>query len=436
MKSRALVITFVLAVQVGCIGPKLTRRYKTMTPKTGANNSATLTVFALEVPPESSQSNVFNLSERGQAALITSLKDKTDSPKALLGAVGSPIAKPPQTPSVINLTKFKRRVVFSVENNAIQTPADRLMQATIILRLPPDKSNFVSWDRFASKYEIVDLGKLTFTQTNELNFDIKTVPPGISSIITNADASNKATRSLVEEVTLKQRYVSFTGSLTPSAARIVQQGVVGIDLTGNVAIDLDIAVKENPARPVVLTPSNLFDDKDNPTSPDAVKFLTQELIVPADQANPIEAQATLDYIMRHVVKGDSTIIEGDDEVTLASGATSSITVSLIPTSALEFSIYWLIDPVTKNVMHISKRPGGCSIGNVEPMKFLTYEDAAAFLSWLIRQSDPSPKDVYRVGSRSLCFVTQPLKRSDIGKLQVELTDDALAGRKHVSGGQQ
>ena len=420
------IIVLACASLIGCLTPKpkLTARYRSYDlAQSAANNEARLSVFVLNPAGSNAKSNILGLSERGQAALITSLNDKSNTAGDLLHNLASPIAKRGEIAPVVDHTIFKRRVVFSIENGKSE-PADRLAIATVTINGFTENASFLSWDRFASKYETVDLGRLVFQQNNEINLGVTAVPPVPG--ITGAEAAGKATRNLEEELLLKQRFVEFTGALTEDEARITQQGVLGRDLTGNQTVDVEIKVKPHPQNIFVMSFPNLWDGNHR-TDPAKMKMLKQRVIVPENVERDLKANAALDYILRRVIrgKGDRTILEGDDDVTFIKGRVSlREPFILIPIEEFEFLTWWLVDQAGQQKLHVTKRPGDCSADNIEPIRFTTYSSASSFLNWLT-------KDHTRIGELRLCFGETPLAQEHIGRLQVNIVTEGPGVRRRT-----
>jgi len=414
--SRSNLWGFVLAVVfvVGCYPkPELIKRYNSVeVTKSQNNNEARLGVFAFEPSDATTQPNIFNLGERAQAELVRSVretdKDSKGNTQALLAIMGFPIVKPKEVSATIDRTRLKRRIVVSIENTS-SGPADRLAAATIIIKSLTGGAKFLSWDKFVSQYQNIDLGTLKFTRTNEFALNVKASPPIANASI---EGTAKSTMGVEENLAVKERVVSFTGSLNYQEARLFQEGAVGIDLTGNVVVDIEVEVPHTPGLSRVMTLSNLYDGTGK-VSGDKVKLLTQDIKVPIASAD-IKADATLEYLLRKVTSGDGTINEGDDVVMLVKGVTPSQPFVLIPKEDLTYHSWWLIDS-NRNVLHITKRPGGCGGTNAEPLRFKDYNSALTFLYWL----SPTHRTI---GDRQLCYQSAVPDQTAIDKLQVELAN--------------
>ncbi|MCH7519770.1 MAG: hypothetical protein IH964_12195 [Candidatus Dadabacteria bacterium] len=382
-------------ILIGCMPqPKLTRRYNSdlvniPNHPQAVNRGANLTVFSMDKPSSSSDTKLTNLSDHGQAALIEALKQTTDNnTKKLLAALGTPIKPPRNNTGDIVTNVFERRLIFSIENLTLR-PADRIQWVKVVLELPKGDANFKKWDKFASSYEKVDLGKLTFTQGNEFGLEVGIpLPAGIQ-----AGGSAKIKRDLEEELSLKQRYVAFTGTLTPKRASFIQQGVVGIDLTGNSAVDLTLEVKGCKSHKCrkMFSFSNLINEKRKYNDQDDVVLRTRRAIFPLDASQDIKAKVTFFYLIRKVTGNHRSVAEGDDSVEhVLSSYTLADHVLLVPERSLEF-FSWQIQG-----SHGFLKIDNGSQDGPEDMYFASYDEANNFFLWLKdkKSSIISNRDLY------------------------------------------
>ena len=255
------------AVTPSCmkVRPEITRRYSTQTPVSVPNGiEAQLAVFAMDVSQASARTTLLNLAERGQASLIGQLGAKAKNSSELLASLGKPIKAPAKPDGNVDCTVVQRRVILSVENTSTG-PADRISNARITLDNLSGDAEFQEWTQFATKYETVDLGTLKFNQSREFDLDLTVAPSTPAQQLGKAEATSKSVNALEENMKLSQRYVPVTGSLSPQRAVLIQQGVPGIDLTGNLAVDLTVKVKPNSAATTdTFDFESIFDDAGAP----------------------------------------------------------------------------------------------------------------------------------------------------------------------------
>jgi hypothetical protein len=339
-----------------------------------------LTAFCLDVPVASAQTTLLNLADRGQASLIRQLGAKSADAGELLANLGSPILFSQDPGGIVDLTVFERRVVFSIDDQ-LTGPADRITQARIRLTImnppqaqpppaQPAKALFKNWTQFATKYEKADLGSLKFTQTREIGLNVS------GGTIIQAGSQATASNALEENLQLTQRYVSFTGTLTPEAAELVQGGSPGIDVIGNVVVDFTIQFDAS-TQTDTFGFKPLFDATGKPKPPDEVVFTRRTVTyVLKDAFRDVKAQGTLTAIVRHVLRGDDTLMEGDDVVEFRRGSARPVDITLIPKELLRFNIWWLVD-AQNQPLHIET---GKDLP--EAIQLASYDEALALREYL------------------------------------------------------
>jgi hypothetical protein len=209
---------------------------------------------------------------------------------------------------------------------------------------------------------------------------------------------------------LSYRFVETTGTLTEREARLIQQGAFGIDLTGNVVLDVTLDVGTKPSETDVFL-FNLVDDANQPRPPADVKFQRQVVrFVPPAECRAIQATSTLSTVMRMAQLGDSTIIEGDDEAVYATVTNPAEKFELVPKEALRFSVWWLVDAANQP-LHMARVAGGPA----EVVQFADFDHAVDFLTYIANQGNPAS-----VGGRALTLNNAPLTQALAKTLQVEI----------------
>lgn len=401
----SLVLLFVTSFGCGT-HPTYTLRHKSaavVNNDTHANETASVSAFVLDIPESASGKTVSDLPERAQAEAARVLGAKTSNPKDFLANLGGAIGKKQQKGANDDRSIFKKRIVFAIENLANTSPADRFTFAKITLTFPDkpgggEKPRFLSWDKFATQYQTVDLASLSYTQNSELDFKVTAKPPQIREL-TGLELDTKNTRALQEQLTLRQRFITITGSLSASKAQLIQQGAPGIDLAGNVSIDLTFSVPSEKALFTITDFGELFDEKDNPTDPQKLSVTDRIITAPSDRCHNVTADVALDYVFRHVVSGAETLVESDDEVELRKGTTAPpVTVTILRAAELTVPTWTL--RLGGQVLDIERLPG---VGGAlpQPIVFDTFEQARSFLVWLNKAKTA------QISGRSLSLASLP-----------------------------
>ena len=397
-------ILVALAMLGGCSkGPEFARRYSKSVeePDTDCKSAA---VSAFSLPPDDPKPlTVANLQDRGQAAFLSELARKTKDPSSFLHFAATPLKAPSSSALTQDKTRVRRRVAISLENKSL-SPADRLSYAQIKVSLDPkQKARFVTWDRLQTEYGQVDLAKISSTQKNT-----ESIAGKLSASVAPAEAelssSASRERAFSEEVTLRQRYVALSGILDHADAKIIQQSVSGVDLTGNIVVELELRLDEDTDHgPATLTCfSNLRDDNGQPSEPGRVAVEFKEVHFPRipgtlDKPSDLMAGIALTYRLRKVDKGAETISESDDEVRVLVGSScKGEEFDLVGANDLRYSTWNLSTTDWRKFVSIE-------VGGGYPPTMLQFEAPEAaneFLSWLLAASTRQ-HGRWKVSSRKL-----------------------------------
>ena len=408
-----------------------TLRYKAtptiVDPDPNADKTAKVSAFVLDVPEGASGKTVADLPERAQAAAIKAIgANPKTSTKDLLSAMGSPIGKKEHKTGDEDRSVFKKRVVLALVSLTTTAPADRFMSAKLslvfpdlpaddVLRVDENKTQaqFVSWDKFATQYQTVDLGSLSYTQNRELDLKLTAQAPHGAG----GEVDSKTANALQEQTKLSQRYTTITGSLTPKEADLIQQGAPGIDLAGNVSVDMTIKVPANKDAYTITDFGELFAEGDKPTDPVTptdpakLKVSSHSITAPQDPCRDITANLTLNYVLRHVVAGADTITESDDVVEFRIGTLPPVSVALVAADELKVPTWNL--RLNSRVLSIERVPGAEGNLKTQPVTFDSYDKAKEFLLWLIKTKP------HAIDGRRLMFPPdRPFNPDDCGQLLI------------------
>lgn len=362
---------FILASCAPSLNPKLTKRYSQIwvVDQDTMRNSpkwADISAFSLPARQESNPRDLFSLSGEGQAALIDALAVRSQDAQALSRALSANIQQD-RAVSILDLSATKRRIVFSVGNRS-RSPADRLTSVRLHL-VPLDGTEFTGWDKLATEYQTIDLGKLSFGQTFTAGGELGAAVGALSP-----KATVSAGSQVQEEVPLQQRLVALSGFLSPKHMILLQQAGSGQDLTGNVVVDLDLRLPRTPLATItsVVSPGESDGQIDCAKKP---SFRQQRVIAP--QNTPILGTVVLEYVLRRVISGHSTLYEGDDVVVHHHGADTLRNIVLIPESDLAFRVWRLTGPSDALLQAGSGTPT-----KLQLLQFASYDDALRLENWI------------------------------------------------------
>lgn len=355
--------------------PELTKRYASFRQDTGTSSLISVSGFSTSATQSTAKTTLSNLSDRGQAALVEALAAKAKDGDALIALLGKEIAAKKKDTNFPDHTVFTRRVVLSVQNES-KLPPDRLTKVRLVLRFNKGDSlepKFKSWDTFVTKYETIDIGTLSFTQTREMGADIGFAPPPISSIGINYNATN----TLAENIALKRRYVTSSGILRSDEAEIILEGAIGIDLSGNVAVDMVVDVCDHENTQELYYFTKLFKEDGSANTPSMIEFATKTATYPCQATRPLGVNLSAKAVLRRVAVGDDTIIEGDDAATYLDIEAAPQCFELIGAGDLRFS-YWDLRDDNNAILHLHNP----ATGSDESIAFPAYQEAVDFAVWL------------------------------------------------------
>ena len=397
-----------------CLPPKAAKNFCSYTYKENLADSVSVSVlyhapairaFCLDAPP-SEPKNIFNLSDRGQAAFIESLEKSLGNDWR--ASLGKSIADAGSSGYITQRTTFSRRIVVSIANESFN-PGDRIANATITIT--PDSASgakFLSWDRFDNEYETVDLATLTFTGTQKAGLSLAAP----ASPVTNPTGglTVEKTQSLAEQMTLKKRFYHFVGIIDNDSVVIKQEGIAGVDLTGNQVIVVQVSVPKADSQSLYTFTG--FRDKNGALQPPDKVTISQRLFVPPRLHEDIKAKIQMDYVVRHVMKGNDTMTEGDDEVVFIKNKTESKEFVLIPQAILECKA-WYIMNMSKDIMHIESI---LQDNRKEVILFSSQEEAVDMLMYLKKLTTGGKK--VALSGRKLFMGCQPLDAASLGNASI------------------
>lgn len=390
--ARAAGVTALLLLLTGCSGhaePELLRRHASYEV---ADTTGLVGVALFSVPSDEAVSGtpLGELSASAQSAMIRAVADKTETPGAFLRTLGPSEGASPGEGGELDRTRFRRRVVVSAENRAARpsrdaegrwraTPGARISRLRVAVGLDDGRARFRSWDRFASRYETVDLGAMSFRREGSSGVDLDVVPgSAVRELdVVGLDAGRGST--LDEELPLRRRYVS-TGVLRPDSMILLQEGAVGVDLTGNVVLEVEIDVGDAPAPAKTLAFVGLFDRDGAPRPPDSVRVVSRRLIYARDAEDDVRGSLGFDAVVRTVRDGagDATWAEGDDHARyLVETAVGSAT-TLVPARELRAAVWQLGTRGCGDFLHVEGDGGG----RPEVVQLASADEAFALLRWL------------------------------------------------------
>ncbi|SDE95672.1 hypothetical protein SAMN05428966_111285 [Massilia sp. PDC64] len=344
--KRACAMTAVAVALAGCVSPQLTRHYDSVDETSVSDDKLELSVFPANPKVDEDPPLVTKLAERGQAELIKEVAAKLPAGSdatALLNALGTAVAPPPEDCAWADRTLLKKRVTLTVLGR-FGRPADRIDSLEFrFTRIGGDRYEFASWDKFDSVYGSYDLGSAKYTQAREVKLDLagesmKNWAGGTHSLGWKPSAGYDATNTLEENMNYVIRRLNVGGALTPDRARLVQEGGPYINLLGSSSAVFTLKLKPQ-SYPVPVYVLGLKDGRK--TAPDDVSLKLCQAKYPYSR-DPLVIEVGGTAVTRHVANHHDTISEGDDTVRFERQEFATSTVAIADEKDLRVEYFGLV----------------------------------------------------------------------------------------------
>jgi hypothetical protein len=284
---------------------------------------------------------------------------------------------------------------------------------------PLDDAKFTSWDTAATLYTTINAGSIQLTQARNTGQSLTVGAPPGAPITASLGLTASQGETRVESFNATSQVDNLTVSVLDGHMRIRRQGGVGIDLTGNTIVKVDITAPPSWAAYMPLfSISSSYQDKNGKwVSPQSLKW--KENVAYLAKAMDIMAKMTLTYTVRHIVSGDETVEEKDDTVREITVVNPPVTFRLVPKTQVSPPIYaiWANRDVGAPPVYIS-RP---TLPRAAPFCFESYDAAQGFLAYIKNGNPNHPQilgnAVLGFGDLSASGFT-PLKPADVEGLNV------------------
>lgn len=438
-KNNALIMFTIAFLLNACsFSGHLTRRYSGMTPIkidtigkcVGINSYA----IEKEKPAAPSKKTIFDLTSEAQKELIKQIGINETLSNNIVKNIASSLSLAPTPNSsnlnIVDVTVFTKTLVITTKN-LLHFPADRISKININLKFD-DRIKLLSCNKITTDYQLIDIGKLNYSNSNsaELTGNLSS---GLTSVVgstgslanemtntlingtnttntgnnvsknTNGSTSTNtdtgvnsqgltgklsASRSFAEEVLLKQRIVTLSASITDNTLSLYQDGISGVDLTGNIITDIVFdgnSGKQDIATDTYFSIGDLT-NKDNVFNDAAKLKITETIVSYFNFKEDITATISFDADYRHVVSGDKTITESDDKIQLLYGSTTPKqgtkpqTLTILRANQLNPKFWSLkLSDTTKSKIPVKI---SSKTGNTTELMFNSLAEIKDFIFWL------------------------------------------------------
>jgi len=407
---RPLAVLLALAAAACTPGIVLGKRYRSSEwtwQESGAPAFVSLSIQAHPVADEPPPTLLESVTPAAQNTLIDRLGARIEDPLELLALLSEP--GPDGTADLIDHTTFRRTLVFSVQKSLLERsadgrplvrPADRLSRLEITLDL--EHGEFRGWSGYDTAYGTADLGSVQLDQ--QRNAAVGAL--GSSPTLPLQEARGGASTGLSESAYLTRQYEALTPILEPGRVTLFREGIAGIDLSGSLALEVELRWAGLSQDTEVIRIDNLRRGG-RPTEPDRLHVRRAALVYADGQGlDAIRGRGVARYELRSVRSGDQTLSEHDDAVEFIVGERQASSV-LVERAELEVDKYAI------------RCTGFLRLKDFGPLEFASYEDARGFLDWML-ETDWTGREL-RVGPYALedTSADRLLTADDVTRLRIE-----------------
>ena len=357
-----------------------------------------VTVFTARSPASDAPSALSELSRSAQATYVRAMADRTSTAAELRASLAAPIAVPGEPVGQVDRTVFRRRLVISIERTGPAGGRERedlsrvarVARTRIAMGLPDGRARFTTWDRFATRWDTVELGTMTLSRSAELEGDLAPLPGPRIEGAGDVGLSASLGAKLDESLSLRERPLS-SGILHPDSMILLQVGTAGFDLVGNSAVEVELRLADRATATSHLHRFGaLFDSAGRPSPSREVRIERRRHVHPsrsAVAAGGITAGLRHETLIRAIRRrrGDDTYAEGDDGVVLLRDtARGAPTVELVPEREMRVSAWTIARSAggAREVLQVGAPPGAGPGATPRELRFATAREARALLRWL------------------------------------------------------
>jgi hypothetical protein len=292
--------------------------------------NASASAVSIATPSGSTKVSATKLPERALAAYVEALAAGNRSPtaEALRTNLSAPLGGSGAARQV-DYRVLHRTLIITVHKDGPFNPADRLQETDVSLTLPAG-SRFEAWDTAATVYSTINAGSIELTQTRDTSQELSLGAPSTAPLSASLTAKASQENSRKETFAASSQVELLTVSVENGGRtlRVRRQGGIGVDLTGNTVVQVDIAVGGEDAKTVYAVPEGYTAKGGALLAPDKVGFAAKYLQLPPKGG--LDADVQLRYTLRHVTAGGGTLEEKDDTVLLWTRSARMPAVRLVP----------------------------------------------------------------------------------------------------------
>ena len=339
-----------------------------------ADQQPSVVVYSFPTPPPlASKTRVRDLSDRGQQAFIAALALKGIDAEALRKAVAKPIDALPPAPGA-DATALERTVVINVSKPIGSQVGDRLMRTIVTIRPTAGQFEFAGYTIVATDNKLLPIAHLEDESNQSLDVSLA---PKIGGFGDNT-VGGKLSHSAKSTTDVNQQFENLGVDISPDRLAITRESERNLDVQGNTIIALTLVPP-----PAAMTATALLADKfegfDKGKRLSSAKTKLEVEPISYLRSCALQADVVLDYVMRHIDRGQEYYTEGKQTVSLVPGRAQT-QVELVRASETQPPLFQI------SLLRQGRTQGSLlarlSNGTSAPLLFGSFDEARAFATWL------------------------------------------------------
>lgn len=356
--------------------------------------------------------NIYDLSEKGQQALIQALGGKAKDDQALLSEIPTTLepAQQANTDPVTEVTEFSKTLEIDVDNLKGPSNSGRIASLVIWITLKDNNDiELAGFNNLTTKYLSTDFGTLWRSHTSgfTLNAGINLGGTGSTTNTTqhvnggnttgntqvngtsnasNLGASYNNSTTIGEQILIKNNVITMKGSMGKLEASLTQNGVPNQDLSDDINLDILFKTVNNKSEPI-LNFKGLYDKTTGAAVIDASKITLAQgyLTIPQQLDHAVKASISYTFVYRDIYSGENTVSEADDKIqylTLSDRTVVSADFDLLKVNELNRKIFHITAPTDGSVdEHTTKLYLNYRNQDIE-LLFTDISSALQLINWL------------------------------------------------------
>ena len=295
--------------------------------------------------------SIFDLTEKGQKALIEAYNKPTVTNEKLRQDLIKPLEKTSSSNAlIVENFKFYLKLDFHIQDHWVkENPSNRISSLKLTFKLPDDSAfKIVGFKEFQTQYETIALGDVSNTSSknfsltagmgssssntsNSFNDGGQQISAAVNGFTPSISATVGASNSKTENLTLSRRIISQTGTTSDTKMIVYLEGAPDRNLNGIVTVELELEAKD-----LVRDRLDIFDYKINKNKE---AILTPRFLYFTNIDQPLNGAFNYEWLYRKIRRKGKSNIEGKHVISYNSHASKDKSEEVLNTDDINIPYY-------------------------------------------------------------------------------------------------